>query len=423
MIERPGIIHPDNLGDVASALLGAAIPVVLLATAVLGLTFPAASALLASDARRTGRSAGTFLAVNTIGAITGSFVVPFALIPTLGSPRALLLLALINAVTGAALALRAAPFRVAGTRQRGRLALPLAAAGIALVLVVIAAIPGALVQPNEARIREFGGTLFAATEDEIATVEAGQRYATPELWVAGTSMTLLTVDAKLMPILPLIARPNSRDALVVAFGMGTAFRAALIAGLHADVVELVPSVPKMFGFYYPDAAAVLANPNGRVIIADGRNHLELTDRRYDIIVTDPPPPLESSGASVISSLEYYQAGHDHLTANGVMMQWIPWGQTVDEYRAHIRSFVSVFPNVKIVFGAGGYGSYLLGSEAPIELRPDAIRQVLGRPGVLEDISSAYDSPVTRSMPGSRRSARCPGSRGRTLWRSRAMDRW
>ena len=121
-------------------------------------------------------------------------------------------------------------------------------------------------------------------------------------------MTLLTVDAKMMPILPLIARPESERALVVAFGMGTAFRTALIAGLRTDTVELVPSVPKMFGYYYDDAEQVLADPNGRVVIADGRNHLELVDERFDIIVTDPPPPIQSSGVSVISSLEYYQAG-------------------------------------------------------------------------------------------------------------------
>ena len=37
----------------------------------------------------------------------------------------------------------------------------------------------------------------------------------------------------------------------------------------------------------------MSDPNGRVIVTDGRNHLELTDDRYDIIVTDPPPPIES----------------------------------------------------------------------------------------------------------------------------------
>jgi len=205
-------------------------------------------------------------------------------------------------------------------------------------------------------------------------------------------MTLLTVDAKLMPVLPLILRPQSTRALTVAFGMGSAFRAALIAGLRTDAVELVPSVPKMFGYFYDDAASVLANPNGRVILADGRNHVELTDQRYDIIVTDPPPPIESSGASVISSLEYYQAGHRLLNPGGIMMQWTPHGGTADEFKAHLRTFHSVFPHVTIANGPGHWGYYLLGSDEPMVFSDGAIREVLGRPGILAEISSAYDSP-------------------------------
>jgi predicted membrane-bound spermidine synthase len=211
-------------------------------------------------------------------------------------------------------------------------------------------------------------------------------------------MTLLTVDAKLMPILPLIARPDSKRALVVAFGMGTAFRSALIAGLRTDVVELVPSVPKMFRYYYPDADQVLANPNGRVHIADGRNHLELVDEHFDIIVTDPPPPIQSSGVSVISSLEYYQAGRDHLTDGGVMMQWTPYGTTEKELKDHIRTFATVFPNVVAVKGFAGYGFYMLGSMQPVALDPAIAASVLERPGVLEDVSGAFDSP-TKTVDG------------------------
>jgi spermidine synthase len=205
-------------------------------------------------------------------------------------------------------------------------------------------------------------------------------------------MTLLTIDAKLMPVLPLMARPDSKTAAVVAFGMGSAFRGALIAGLTTDAVELVPSVPKMFGTYYDDAASVLADPNGRVIIADGRNHIELTDRHYDIIVTDPPPPIESAGVSVISSEEYYAAGRARLNPGGVMMQWVPWGQTLDEFRAHVRSFRAVYPEVLIAFGPGGYGLFMLGSDDPITFDPVNVAAILARPGVTEDLSSAFDSP-------------------------------
>ena len=253
--------------------------------------------------------------------------------------------------------------------------------------------PGTLIQPTEAYIKSAGGQLYASTEDEIASVQAGQISFTPELWVAGTSMTLLTVDAKLMPVLPLIARPQATRALVVAFGMGTAFRGALIAGLRTDAVELVPSVPDMFGYYYPDAASVLADPNGRVIVTDGRNHLELSNETFDIILTDPPPPIESSGAAVISSKEYYEAGRDHLAPNGIMMQWLPFGGPTEDLNDHIRTFAAVFPEVTLVRGAGGYGAYMLGSSAPIAFDEADIRAVLARPGVLDDISSAYDSPA------------------------------
>ena len=131
------------------------------------------------------------------------------------------------------------------------------------------------------------------------------------------------------------------------------------------------------------------------IIADGRNHLELVDERFDIIVTDPPPPIQSSGVSVISSLEYYEAGRDHLTDGGVMMQWTPYGTTEAELKEHIRTFATVFPHVIAVRGSGGYGFYMLGSMQPIDARSRGrAASVLERPGVLEDISSAFDSPAS-----------------------------
>ena len=385
VISQPHALDPSDPQGTVRALLGSAILVVLPATIVLGIAFPTASALLRDEAGEAGSESGSLLASNTSGAIIGSLVVPFVLMPTLGSPAIIVLLALVNVGMGITLAFMSRPP-----------ARPTMAAGaiVALGIIVVVAVPGAIVQPNEAFIKAADGTIFATTEDEIASVQAGQIRPTPELWVAGTSMTLLTVDAKLMPILPLIARPEAERVLVVAFGMGTAFRSSLTAGLKTDVVELVPSVVKMFGYYYPDATKVLANPNGRVIVADGRNHLELSSEKFDIIMTDPPPPIESSGASVISSLEYYQAGHDHLTPNGIMMQWVPYGSTGAEFKDHVRTFASVFPYVSIVRGAGGYGQYMLGSDVPIFFDPETARTILARPGVLEDISSAYDSPAS-----------------------------
>ncbi len=368
--------------------------VVLPATFVMGLTFPATSALVADPDGHIAGNSGLLLSANTLGAITGTFLVPFVVIPLVGSPVALGLIALLNAVVGVGLAL--------GGRIEARLPRRIVgAAGIATaaMLVLTLAAGTFFVDPNVARITAAGGTIQRTAEDDIAAVQAGTirggRNAlapSEHLWVTGTSMTALTVDVKLMPIMPLILQPKSTTDLTVAFGMGSAWRGALNAGLSATAVELVPSVPDMFGVFYADAPTYLAEPSGQIIIADGRNHVELTSAHYDIIVVDPPPPIETAGVSVISSLEFYQAARARLNPGGVMMQWLPFGETLDEFKDHVRTYASVFPHVIIAFGPGGAGVFMLGSDQPIAFDPATISSILSRPGVVQDLSSTADAP-------------------------------
>ena len=365
---------------------GQAAFIVFPATLAMGITFPATAGLLGDETGSEGSATGALLAVNTSGSLVATFVLPFFVIPLIGSPATLACLVIVNAVVGAVLLLRA-PRLGEAARWVG------AGAGVGVgVLVVLAMVSGSAFQnPTIELIEKQGGTVFQATEDEIASVEAGQVGTMPQIWVGGTSMTLITVDTKFMPLLPLALRPDAKRGLTIAFGMGTAFRSALNAGVTTDAVELVPSVPKMFHWFYDDAEAVLANAAGKVIVADGRNHVELTDQTYDFVVVDPPPPIESSGVSVISSLEFYRAAKARLNPDGVMVQWVPYGQTQDEFLAHARSFLAVFPNVRIIAGAGGYGFYMIGSDGSVDLEPSALVDVLDRPGVLADVNSAPDS--------------------------------
>jgi spermidine synthase len=362
-----------------------AIIVVVPPTIAMGVTFPATAALLGDESGTEGEASGTLVAVNTGGALVATFLISFFVIPLIGSPTTMALLALVNVIVGGTLLLAT------------RAASPLAKAAGALGAVVVAmAILGMLAtgrafgNQTVELIGVQGGEVYQATEDEIAPVVAGVLKA-PQLWVNGTSMTLITVDTKLMPILPLMLRPEADRGLVIAFGMGTAFRSSLIAGTITDAVELVPSVPGMFHWYYSDADRVLQDPRGDVIVADGRNYVELTNKTYDFVVVDPPPPVSTSGVSVISTLEFYQATKARLNPDGVMIQWVPYGQTLDEFLAHVRTFLDVFPNVRVIAGAGGWGFYLIGSDGSIDPDPALMAAALERPGVLEDVNSAVDS--------------------------------
>ena len=140
LLDNPNTFVPSRPLDTIAALVGAVIVVVFPVTVVLGIAFPAASALLPDGAERAGTSSGALLGVNTTGAIVGSLVLPFVLMPLLGSPVVVALLALTNALVGIALALIAAP-RATVTALSGAI--------VVLAIVVVSLVPGAPAQPNE----------------------------------------------------------------------------------------------------------------------------------------------------------------------------------------------------------------------------------------------------------------------------------
>jgi predicted membrane-bound spermidine synthase len=303
------------------------------------------------------------------------------------------LIAAINAVTGLVLLWQARPLgltvRRAGSAFGGL---------VAVVAVVLMVVPNVLVvDPSISDLNRSNATIFGQGEDEIASVQAASIPGATfkeRLYLGGYGMTGLTAVTRLMPELALMARPQSKTICVVAFGMGSSYRSALMAGLQADAVELDPTVPGMFHYFYPDAAQVMDNPNGHVIVADGRNHVELTSKTYDLIMSDPPPPMNTSGTAVLFSQEMYQASRARLNKGGLMMQWVPYNMTVDEFRSHAKTFKSVFPHVTLVFSPmnPSNGVLMLGSDDPIDLTTAGMQSVLTKPGIVDDLSSAADSP-------------------------------
>jgi spermidine synthase len=368
--------------------------VVLPATLVMGVVFPMTSMLATDSDDRVGTSAGMLLGANTLGAIVGTFVVPFFLMPALTSGRSVVLIALINALMGLILLWEARTLSLPLRRFGGALSGAVAVLAIGLIVV-----PNNIVaDPNINVMGRSNGTILQVAEDNVAAVQAvrmNDAAQTMRLFVGGYSMTGITADTRMMAHLPLMVRPNAKSMCVIAFGMGSSYRSALMDGLRVDAVELVPSVPGMMGDFFPDASSVEANPDGQILIADGRNHVDLTTHMYDLLIVDPPPPMNGSGTAVLFSQEFYQSAKARLNPGGVMMQWEFRGQTVDEMRSHVKTYASVYKYVTLVFGAATstYGVMMLGSDDPITITDTGIQGVLSKTGVVNDLSSAPDSPA------------------------------
>jgi len=186
------------------------------------------------------------------------------------------------------------------------------------------------------------------------------------LYVNSIGMTTLTPTTKFMVDLPLAFHEGSpQSALIICFGMGTTYRSALSWGIKATAVELVPDVPKEFGFYHDDAPKVLNNPRGQIVIDDGRRFLRRTQEKYDVVVIDPPPPPETAGSSLLYTPQFYDLIKQHLNPGGIVQIWFPGGEKITE-QAVVRSVVTSFPHVRCFLAIDGPGMHLLASMDPIE---------------------------------------------------------
>jgi spermidine synthase len=165
--------------------------------------------------------------------------------------------------------------------------------------------------------------------------------------------------------LPLALRPEPpRSALVLCFGMGTSFRSALSWGIEATAVDLVPSVPALFGFFHGDADELLASPRARVVIDDARRFLERSKERFDLVIVDPPPPIQASASSLLYSREFNELVRAHLAPGGVFQQWFP-GVEGTALTSLTRALREVFPYLRTFRSLDGQGIHLLASERPL----------------------------------------------------------
>src|SRR5262249_32498279 len=121
----------------------------------------------------------------------------------------------------------------------------------------------------------------------------------------------------LMAHLPLLAQARPERALLICYGVGNTASAILAHDTisSVDVVDLSRSVFATAPVFAETNGNAHRDPRVRFIHDDGRSFLRRTDARYDLITSEPPPPLHV-GVYRLYSREYYQQARAHLTPGG-----------------------------------------------------------------------------------------------------------
>jgi len=325
-----------------------------------GLLFALLGAAERRESRQAVDAAGKLTLANTAGAMAGALLAGFVLVPHLGIEKVLFVTMLCYGAVAALTAATPSPGAPSGRRRL------IALSG--LFVVACALYPFGRLQRRFIpmvleRFQSPAPELIAMREGLTETVMylRDSYHGVPlhhRLMTNGHSMSATTYRGrrymKLYVYWALAVHPSTRDALLISYGIGNTAKALTDSRQLAsiDVVDISRDILQMGGLVFPDRAPPLSDPRVRVHVEDGRFFLQTTDRTFDLITAEPPPP-RGAGISNLYSQEYFQLVRDRLRDGGVVTYWLPVNMlSLAETQAIIHGFCNVFADCSLWTGAG-----------------------------------------------------------------------
>jgi len=364
--------------------------IMFLPTLLIGATFPAVTHAITATIGRVGREVGTAYALNTVGAILGSLAAGFVLVPAIGLERTLIFLTSIN------LAIAAIVFLAAG---RGRVSGAVPAVVVAAAIILLMRGETSERFPAIYQSAVPGQNLVYYEEGASSTVTVHQDpgrktklLCVNGVWEVPTDFPSLQVFKLLGHVGPIL-HPEPREGLAIALGGGIALGSlALHPFDEVTCVEICPEVRGGAALFAEENNRVLENERVRVVFNDGRNRLLLSDRLYDVIISDATHP-SSAESWVLYTKDFYRLVLSRLGEEGVFCQWLPYhGVDEETYRTILRTFHRSFPH-SALFALARH-SILVGSPDPIVLDMARAQERLEHGEVRADLASVdLDDPV------------------------------
>ena len=349
--------------------------VMSLPTFLMGASFPLVTKIYTGSARQIGKSIGNIYAVNTVGSILGAFCAGFILIPLLGIRPSIVLTVALNSGIGCLLILKSR-WQTETGKSLGQgigIGMPLLNAGLAVILLLTVNQP-LFLKSAIFKTQRPGDTLVDYNEEVDATVttlkdDEGVYRLYVDTNQAADASRWDSPSHRVIAHLPLLLHPRPKRALVVGFGMGLTSHSITQHGVQVDAIELSSGVLSAARKHFTHINGnVFDNPQFNYKLNDGRNHILMTQTKYDMISTGIIHPLVSAGSSNIYTADFYRLCRKILTEDGIMCQWVPLHRLPEtHYKMIVRTFIEVFPETTLWYKYTPDFVILIGTREPLRI--------------------------------------------------------
>ena len=361
------------------------IVLLIIPTSLMGATLPLLLKTYSQDLSSIGRDVGKLDASNSFGAMVGTLVAGFLLIPLLGIQNSIVFAATINIAMGVIILITKRFFNYRN----------IAILGVSVILLFLLIpnydirtmniAPFVYLTIDPTKIQEVFGddeilfykeTLYSTVlvldvgGDIKLTINGKTQCSTAPELVEGL-INLARIPSDLY--YDNYGRPNNGLNIGLACGITSK---ALSQNMNTTTLEIDPEIVKASEFF-------VENIDHRLIIDDARSWLFRNDEKFDIITTEPSDPYVNR--SLMFSQEFFMILDSSLTENGLVAQWMPlYEMDSNDFFIFYNTFHSVFPYVYgFEMEEGDFGQIILiGSKKPLNI-PENILYVFSHEDVIE----------------------------------------
>jgi len=187
--------------------------------------------------------------------------------------------------------------------------------------------------------------------------------------------------------LPMFLHGSPREVMVIGLGSGVTAGSVLQKSTveNVDVLEISPEIVEASYYFRDINYDVLNHPKTNLILADARNYLLASPKKYDVIISEPSHSWVT-GVSNLFTREFLQLANDRLHENGILVQWYHlYGVDQGSVKALLRAVSEVFPHFTL-WGKLGGDLLIVSSNEPLSLDYQEHRSLFNDAKIEADLS-------------------------------------
>lgn len=342
-----------------------------------GITLPIGIKLAAPDISRLGEGIGKLYFSNTLGGVLGSFSAGFIFMRTIGYQKTLVIITVSYFILGSFFILRDKGLR---PLSKTILVMFLISFGLSSFLLPAWSVSNLTlgVFDNTHHFAEYSEEALkeSTKDDEILFYDEGLSNICVIKKGGGAGLRLRIngkVDAStrlddletqiLIGALPMALHPDPEYVLSIGLGAGVSLGAItrFAEAKEIDAVEIDPAIIRAADLFKDYNNAALDDPRVNLILADARNHLYLTDKRYDVISAEPSNIWVSGNANLFTG-EFFDLMSSRLKDDGIVLLWLhSYALETEDIKTLLKTFQKSFPQTYLFDGINVGNLFMVGS--------------------------------------------------------------